>query len=217
MPHALKSLGAAFVAVLALGAVAASSASASAFTSTVQPTITGNQISGTITGVSRPQNEFTTKAGTVKCSTVTFHGVTISASELTLTPTLSGCFLGGVVPVHVKMNGCDYLVTAGEAAGESIEATTHIDCSPGNLILIEATGSTCKITTPDQTLGGITFHNSGTAEAMDVQATTDAAGITYEVHGSCPNSPTGTTLFHDGTYRGVGTLKSSDGDGLTVH
>ncbi|HET6996950.1 MAG TPA: hypothetical protein VFI03_00040 [Solirubrobacterales bacterium] len=226
MSHKLKSLSLALVAVFALGAVVASSASAGTFTADPSATITGKQISGTITGGVKTQHEFTTKAGTIKCSTATFHGVATAAAttEQTLTATYSGCFLGGVVPVHVRMNSCDYLFTAGNTVGgnpDTVEVGAHVKCSNlGDKIEVEATGSTCKITIPAQgPLTGIETHNRTDASTnrMDVEATIDVHSITYEVHGSCPNSPAQTVHFNDGTYRGVATLTSDSAGGITVH
>ncbi|HET6996953.1 MAG TPA: hypothetical protein VFI03_00055 [Solirubrobacterales bacterium] len=218
-------MGVALVAVVVLGTVVASSASAGTFTADQGATITGKQISGTITGAVKTQNEFTTKAGTFKCSTVTFHGVAAAASspEQALTPTISGCFLGGVVPVHVRMNSCNYLFTAGSTTPgdpNTVEIEMHIKCNvAGDKIEIEATGSTCKTTIGPQTLTGIETHNRTDASTgrMDVEMTIDVHSITYEVHGACPNSPAQTTLFHDGSLRGVATLTSDSAGGITVH
>lgn len=222
MSNKLKSLGLALVAVFALSAVVASSASAAAaFTGDAGATITGAQVSGTITGSVKTGHEFTTKAGTIKCSTATFDGVATAAvsAEQTLAPTYSGCFLGGVVPVHVKMNGCDYLFKGDTTVSTStITVKTDVVCSGGGPIIVEATGSTCVITIPAQAgLGGIEAHNAGTAGKMEIEATIDTTGIKYEVHGSCPNSPAQTTPFTDGSYRGVAKLHSSGASGVTVH
>ncbi|HET6996949.1 MAG TPA: hypothetical protein VFI03_00035, partial [Solirubrobacterales bacterium] len=135
------------------------------------------------------------------------------------------CFLGGVVPVHVRMNSCDYLLTAGSTAPgdpNTVEIETHIKCGVlGDRIEIETTGSTCKITFRPQTLTGLETHNrtdtSVVPPRMDVEMTVDVHSIAYEVHGACPNSPAQTTLFHDGTLRGVVTLNGHGASGITVH
>jgi hypothetical protein len=218
MNRKLKSLGLALIAVFALGAVSVASASAGTFTATAGATISGEQVSGTITAKTVAKHEFTTAAGTVKCTTATFTGTAAAAESATqeLAPTYKECTLAGSVPVTIDVNSCKYVFHAGTAGA----ATVDVRC-PSSPITVTVPGSTCEITIGgavggvNQGLGGITLDNSGTSTAMDILATIDVTGIHYIVHGSCPNVPPPGT-YTDGSYRGVATIKSSNAAGITV-
>jgi hypothetical protein len=114
------------------------------------------------------------------------------------------------------------LLKAGATVAEpnTISASVDVVCPAGKVIDIHATaaGNNCHITVPAQAnLGGIELHNSGSVEAMDLLATLDTTGITYQVHGSeCPSAPN-TELTSNGAYRGVTTFKGSGAAGMTVH
>lgn len=227
MNHKLRTLGAALVAVLAVGAVVVSSASAAgAFTAEAGKTVTGTQINGMITGKAVFKHELATAGGTLKCD-VTFHGVSGAdvSPELTLTPTYSNCVTSGVILMQVTMNGCHYLLTAGNTVvptdQNTITATIDIVCPSGNVIDIHGTavGTNCHKTVPAQNnLGVIELHNRGNVTSMDLEATFDITGITYEIHGQCPNNPAQTVVTNNGIYRGVATIQSAtSGVGITVH
>ena len=228
MTHKLRTFSQALAAALALGAVAASAASAfPEFTGDSFATITGTQISGLITSKETNKPEFTTRAGTVKCNKVSLDGsMTFSESpEQTLTPTYSECTLAGVVPLDIATNSCDFLITTVNTVGESpnrITAGLDIKCSSlGDKIVMTATGPNCVITIPPQSspITGMELHNKGGAgSTMDVEATIDLFGLTHEIHGNaCPNSPFPTTLYSDGFYRGLWTLQSNGVHGFTIH
>jgi hypothetical protein len=219
MSRKLKGLGLALIAVFALGAVSVASASAGTFTAAKGATISGEQISGTITSKTVAKHEFTTVAGTVKCTTATFAGTAAAAESTTqeLEPTYGGCTIAGSVPVTIDVNSCKYLFHAGTAGA----ATVDVRC-PSSPITVTVTGSTCSITIGgtsggvNQGLGGITLTNSGTSTAMDIVASIDVTGIHYIVDNgpSCPNAPASGT-YTDGSYRGVATIKGS-GTGITI-
>ncbi len=226
MTHKLKALGLALVAVFAMSAVASSAAQAGIFeiTAGTEATITGEQVAGLVTGAETPKHEFTTKAGVVKCTPATFHGVfkTAAPTELKLSATYgnttagTGCTLAGVAGPVVHMNGCEYLFTAGDTtpAGNTnaITVATHLVCPAGKVIDITTPvgNPACTITIGPQTFvqSMITAQNNAlTGTGMDVTATIDVTGIDYEVHGKCPNAVPETVTQTDGTYRGVVTLK----------
>jgi hypothetical protein len=236
MTHRLKALGLALVAVFAMSAVAASAASAAGVFETStgsSATITGEQISGTVTEKTVTKHEFTTTVGTVKCSIAKFHGVMSSPStELTLTPTYEECLIAGNIPATVDMNGCDYKFTAGETVGGSsdvIEVSVHVECPPSAEIVVTVVGTTCKIKIPRQTLTGITAENTTAASPVDIDAIVDVTGIEYTVENGagpakCPKEKVGTELkevpdgtYTNGTYKGVATLKGEEvGGGAAV-
>jgi len=110
MIHKTISLGLAFVAMLAIGAALASSASAAgAFTGEAGKTITSGQVNGSITGKVTNKFELTTNAGTFKCEVVTFDGALPAAvsTEQTVTPTFNNCNISGTIPVVSTSNGCN--------------------------------------------------------------------------------------------------------------
>jgi hypothetical protein len=223
MNRKLKRLGLALIAVFALGAVSVASASAGTFTANGGATISGEQVSGTITGKTVPKLEPVTVAGTWKCTSVTFTGTAAAAESptLELAPTYSGCSAAGFLPVTIDVNSCKFVLHAGTSGA----ATVDVRCpsSPITITIGGSGGSTCQITIGgavggvNQGLGGITLDNSGTSTAMDILATIDLTGINYIVDNgpSCPNAPASGT-YTDGALRGVVTIKSSGAAGITV-
>jgi len=96
---------------------------------------------------------------------------------------------GITFPVTVTMNGCDYLFTAGTQVNPDLaEGSVHIaDCDSGESITIDVYqagteanehGSPakrhCQIHVPEQTIGGLRYHN-GKTEGVD--------GVTVELKG----------------------------------
>jgi hypothetical protein len=211
MTRKLKTLGLAFVAVLAMSSLAASAAQANFSSANYPATVSGSQIEGTITGAAVSKHEFTTKAGTVKCTTASFAGKSLAgtATELTLTPTYGGCTLAGIAAT-VNMNGCHYIFTVEKTTTENtVDLLTHVTCPVGGVITVSVTGSVCKVTIAGgQTLKGIETHN----EATDVVATIDVSGISYTIDEGpkCPNGPASGT-YTDGTYKGLATLQGNNG------
>ena len=153
MIRSLKTLGLALVAVLALSAVVASAASAAPKLTPVPEeypvTLKGSQVEGVENIL---ELEGTRKT---ECSTATLEGTfankaAAETSELTATPTYSGCvstILGNKDLTTVTMNGCDYLLkstatTEGTIKTEGWEVTgsVEIKCpetSPGSGVFKE--------------------------------------------------------------------------------
>jgi hypothetical protein len=194
-------------ALCALGVATASSAFAAEFTFGAAP--------AAITGSQTAQNIFTVKntAGSgiqVKCSVATFEGTssTTSGTDLTITPTYSGCTLGGLAAT-VKMNGCKYTFTgAGSAA-----LTANVDivgCTASKTITV--TKGNCTIAVGEQSgLTHVVFTSEGSASEMDVLATATVSNISSTQTGSeCP-APGATQS--DGTYSGTVTVKAFSDSG----
>lgn len=173
MTRNLKALGLALVAVFAMSVAAASAASAAELTATNGD---GEHETGSLHAVQNESNK--DKLGlpelATTCSTSTATGEVPggTASELTLIPTYHGCTTGGLV-THVSMNGCDYLLHAGESIGEDkYKVTADIKCSEENEITLTVTNlfqtkSTCTIHIPGQEVGGsgiLTDLTDGTVE-----------------------------------------------------
>lgn len=199
MTRNLKVLGLALAAVLAMTAVAASSASAHyVFTSEAGSTsVTGSQIG---------KHKFTTGGQSVECSIAKFSGTQTgtSANELTITPTYETCTYAGKT-THVTMNGCDYLFT-GATTADGKHGIVHVKCPVGKVIEVHITdfpsaGLTCTLTIAAQTpAGGYTANNAAVGKDVEVNAT--ASGIKITPHGS------GNCLFLvTGVYTGLSTLQ----------
>jgi hypothetical protein len=116
----LKTLGLALIAVFAMSAVAASTASAQQGTITSDGPVT---LTTTETGVNA--NYLKAFGLEIRCpgTTMKGHKVTTTphvaipsgATEVTLTPTFHNCFVVGLNwPVTVTMNGCDFNMKVGE-------------------------------------------------------------------------------------------------------
>jgi hypothetical protein len=179
-------LGLALGAVLALSAMAASSASAI-------DTFTGPAGNIPITGLSH-DNVFkitTTPAPTeVRCTTSHFSGtITNGTSHATITPTYTGRI--GATPhtsaecdttigtAPIDMNGCDYDLTGTTTGVDEglTDATVSVTCpTPStHIIVTNSTGLKIKVPAQTPTSGGVTYTN-GTG-TVNVKAT--ATGITY--------------------------------------
>jgi hypothetical protein len=192
----LKVLGLALWAMLALGATAASSASAvDTFTSVKSPeTITGVNPAPHSTSANRL---FVTSASggelsNVECTTSKFHGnVNNGALEATFTAEYTGT--KNVVPhttdctsslgaATVTMNGCAYILTGNttkeDPVGGGKDAIVSIECTPSTneiTMHIPGAGVTFEIPAQTPTEGGLKYTN----EAGKVRIKATATGITY--------------------------------------
>jgi hypothetical protein len=189
-------------ALCTLGSVTTSSAFAAAgeFTIGTSP--------AAITAEQKVQEVITVKntAGSpvsIKCSIATFEGTasTANTTDITLTPTYSGCTLGGLAAT-VKMNGCKYTLT-GSAAQTAI--LDIVGCTIGKTITI--TKGNCTIAIGEQNnLSHFIFINEGSASEMDLLAQETVGGMKSTQTGSeCP-APGATQS--DGTYSGTTTIRA---------
>jgi hypothetical protein len=183
MTHSLKTLGLVLVAMLALGALVASGASA------LQPRLTVEKYPATLSGeqTAGASNEFVAEGGrTSKCENVKYSGTyteveakgesggAVSALEyIGCTVTL----LGNITPATITMNGCQYRFTAGTFVSET-EATgkeVHLECPTGKVIEehiwqtsakhLESATPLCTYTFAPQTAkGSVSYKIGGTAE-----------------------------------------------------
>ena len=183
MTYKLKTLGATIVAMLALTAVVDSAAAALSYRASSYPT--------TATAESAIGNDkIATEGGTVECK-AHFQGTMFEArTQLTVTPTYSGCKAFGFISATVNLNGCDYLFN--EPFGSSSNYTARVDvaCPWGKTI--EITASTCKIAIGSQFMGG-SFAVTNTM-TNDVGLKAGLFGIEYTVLADgfgCPFAGTG--------------------------
>jgi hypothetical protein len=217
----LRTLALAMGAVFLLGALGASSASATTNIwfegeSGIQ-TVTGTQEADTwdlftiTNGVGQTKRTTTCRDAHLLNETAT---VDETESELNLTPVYGNC-TSSEVPTTVSMNGCDYRFHTPRTSGGVRTASAEIVCPPGNEIVVTVSlfgTHKCIITVPPQTPGGhITLTNitGNHGTTREVTAKTTLTGIHYVEHpgtgfGRCGDATfTGT----DGTYSGVATLK----------
>jgi hypothetical protein len=153
---------------------------------------------------------FTTSAGTVQCSTLTFEGTVsgdpaeITANSATLTATGSGCQAFGLA-AQVRLNGCKYIVTGGQP--EPLTALVDISgCTAGKQIEVNAGFGGCIATVPEQSgLSHITFANKA-GPPEDVEAQLTISSIKYELHGGLCGHPT-TVTTSNGSYAGKATAR----------
>ncbi len=228
MTAKLRILWLALIAVLAACSVAAPAARAG-FIETeglVSATITGEQISGTITGSEVTQHKITTAAGVLRCNSVKFHGKreALSLGMLTVTPTFSGCTLGGFEAI-VATNECDFEFRPQETVDpknpDAIYTKAEIVCKatpekPVHKIVITVPGTKCEVKIYGQAFGNeFVTENTTTAQPkMDIHMLIDLHEMNYSVTNGaeCPNEPKD-NIYLDGTYEGVSTVKAEETGG----
>jgi hypothetical protein len=184
-------------AALALVAIAAGGVSAAQ-----AGTFTAGQYPATITGTNVVPHTITTNLGAMECVPV-FDGVLAAAGEeLTLLPGYGPCSLGAK-EVDVHLNGCDYVVHAGNTIAEDkVGGTMDIVCPEGNVIDFEVTSMPiCHLTVPPQAgLSALSFTNL--TAAGDVRLNFEIVELAYGLDMGCPNPG----AYANGTMTGITTL-----------
>lgn len=208
MSRNIKALGIALVAAFAMSAVVASGASAQAFKFKSEGTPTK------LTGTQHAGNDvFVTDAGSVSCSEANYSGeqVGTEVSEVTVTPSYSGCTAFGFVNVPIHVNGCQYKFTAITKEGANFEGAVDIVCPAGKVI--EVTAPLCTVTIGSQNnLKKVTYTNVGSGTTREVTVDVAITGITYVEHRSSIFSPcpSNTVTKTNGTYNGAGLVTGSN-------
>ncbi|HEX7278554.1 MAG TPA: hypothetical protein VF255_02915 [Solirubrobacterales bacterium] len=192
MTRKLKALGLALVAVFAMSALSAASASAIEFHSAVAHTeLRAEQHAG--------EDTFTVNAGTVRCSHVTYAGTEsfATSSFQTVTPTYTGCRAFGFVSTTIDTNGCSFHFSSN---GQSFS----IFCGAGNPMAV--TAFNCWVTVGTQLNAGFVVHTNQGGTPIDVTVDMNITGIKYTQHSkSFPGCTNGT--FTNGTYTGSATMQ----------
>jgi hypothetical protein len=186
----MKKLGI-LVAVFALSAIGAASASAHAeFTASA---------TGSLAGSAVEPNVFTTSGGTVTCNNAATSG-TIAETAATaqhVTVKYSSCTAFGFVNTHIS--DATYLFTA--ATGTNVHVQNQIKITPTTFGF-----SACTVTVNPQTVGTVDYANSG---ANNVRVTPTVTGIAYtSTGGIC--GPSG----NNGTYSGASEISRVGGGTL---
>jgi len=169
----IKILGLAFIAMLAMSAFAAATASADEFNA--------ESYTASLTGAKDGEDVFTTTAGLVKCTTPTYTAtITEKTTKITAAPSYTGC-TGFGFPAEVITTGCNYVFTV-NAVGT--EGDVDLECSGSNEITVVAkSGATvkCTVHVKSQTdiEGTITYTNIGAGATREVTLAANLKGIDY--------------------------------------
>lgn len=201
----LKTLGLAFVAVLAIGGTAASAAQAAP--GEWHSEVAAGKTSAIFTGQNLGVHEMSFKGLKLQCQIATFEGTAPKATtDATLTAFYTGCMLAPFA-AQVKMNGCKYTLTGTANFTANVDIT---GCTTGKSI--EIIDPVCTITIPEQkNLQHVVFTNKA-GPPKDIDASMTLSGITYEGDkGGC-----GESVGHhaDGTLTGTTTIRAYEDDGL---
>ena len=183
--RSFKKFGVLAVVAFALCAIGAANASAATFTASA---------TGSLTGKATATQVFTTNGGQVKCSTAATSGEikSVASAEQHVTVKYTGCNAFGFVNTHIT--DATYLFTA--------DGTVHIL----NTITITPTGAGCTQTVKPQTVGSVTYTNSGTKLVI----TPNVTGITYSSTGGiCGASGA------NGTYSGSNEVERVGGGSIS--
>jgi hypothetical protein len=208
MNRKLEALGLALFALLAMSAVAASSASAGFDTGADHVILT--------TSTNAMQKFAPTAGGTnVECTTLKTHKGTINSATtktttVTVEPTYSNCetFLGAAVSFNT--NGCHYLFHSPEG---STTGTTDIVCPEGKT-MVYTVGSICRYTIGSQNnLGVVHFSNVGAGATREIEVEPTLTGITWTRTTNDFFCPAG---GNTGTYTGNSTITGEDVNGNHV-
>lgn len=159
MKHTLKAWGLALFAVLAMGALSASPASAGDFHSelSTDTVIKGEQIGTDV---------LTVNAGTVKCNEAKYTGNQSGATATTtkVTPEYTECTAFGFINTNIDSKQCTY-----EFSGDNNDVV--IACPAGEPITV--TAFNCWVTISSQTTKstGVTYINTGAGTTRHVRST----------------------------------------------
>jgi hypothetical protein len=204
----LKVLGKAALALLAVSAIAASSAFATYDQAAKTATLSGSQTT---------KNVFTTDSGTVKCAEATFSGNGIGTTaeptagittfpEVTFHPVYSGCTAFGLAAEY-KTTGCNWVLTTATTTTIGSHATVHFECEAGKQIEIISGGGACLTKIPAQTPGGVVKLLN--EPAGKVTAIAEVSGVSYSQAG--PGCTGGDKSDTNGTFTGSILFEGKNG------
>jgi len=203
----MKALGLALLAVMPVGAVAASSAQAAAevhIATSNNTVVTGEQVASGVHTLQIGTNNITCSTANLE-ATVNGSGIpqqTIT-SEITATATYDGCkFMQE--PVQVNMNGCKYTLK-GQPTATTYQAQVT-GCTASKVITISI--ATCKVTVGNQgelahvIIRNTTSSSSGNPDQKDVDAEVTVNGIVFSTDGfGCPGGSSTAELVGNTTVR----------------
>jgi hypothetical protein len=201
MIHPLRTLGLASAVFIAIGALAASGASAAGerFHSEVEPTI--------LTGVNTNTFVISMAGANTECTSATLSGTAPLKTEATMTlhPTYSNCtFLGE--PATLDTTGCNFVFGSETVAGK---LPVETECTTGYSIKLTSPGCTLTFG-PQKDTGGLTVTNESSGSTRDFKAVWEV-GVFFSKSGSLCFLISGTT----GTIKGTMTVKGFKDEGVT--
>jgi len=217
MTRNLKALGLGLLAVFAMGAVMASSASAVTHTLV---TSTGASVDITAEGVGEAVFGVKTGSLEVKCTHETFAAKTVAngAQTITIEPTYTGCTAKPFGASPVDTNGCHFLLhgqtttSPTTSTGTKTDMPADLTCPVGQSITITAPGCTIHVD-PQTGLHGVGFDQEGSGTTADIKVTSTVDGIHYTTAGGFVCSLGGlSTTGNDSFLTGQATAK-----GYTPH
>jgi hypothetical protein len=165
-------------AVLVASLAAVATATASTVTVTGGTAVTGTAGASRLVNHSGSQTLQCTGAGataTLRASTVGTYPVAISTN---LTPTFTGCTIGGVVGITVVCGASPLNVTANTVSGNTAGSITAVSC---DIRLGTGTTSTCHVQTTTGSSAGGTYGNTLHTLTIDQDHTT--VGLTGSLSG----------------------------------
>jgi len=171
-----KFFGVAVTALLAMSAMAVSSASADTFQSEENKVVT-------LTGSQEGTDVFTVQAGEVKCSSVKYTGTQATSPETTIKakPTYSGCTFAGLAAT-VNTGVCEYVFHINDAAGDTT-GTADIVCTSGEITVTAPSVGTAKCIVhvpPQNGLKTVTYKNvAGVGPTREITVEANLSEITY--------------------------------------
>jgi hypothetical protein len=195
----VRIIGLALVAVFALSAVAA--ASASAFT-----TFEATEYPATIKAEQKEENVFqigTEATGKVTCKKATFEGTAAGPTEvITVHPVYSECTVFTVVGGTVTTEGCNYEVFA--------SGKVNVKCTLGKTIIVKA--GTCEVKVGSQVgLEHLTYVNlAGPPTTVEIKDEVSKIAYTSNKDVTCPAEKL------EATYKGSELAKGFNGSGTQI-
>ena len=201
----LKALGLALFAILAMGAMAAASASAQEgeiYSTTTYPAhISGSDVDPT--GI-EPTAAFTRDGDVIECDVATYTSeIKAAVKRLTITPKYEKCEeedeAGGLHPVTVTVNGCDYefhhATTLVGGTTDQWTVTADLKCPTAKGVEVHtynkasdhtAGASHCTLTmlpASNQNLaGGLITEETGATDPLEIEGTVKPQ---VQTHGTC--------------------------------
>lgn len=172
-----RAFGLCLVAALAIGVISPSFSSAVEFHAEAESTLLDGGQKETI---------FDFPFVSFKCTSISFAGeMKTAAKELTVTPTYTGCNIGGEIAVTMTMNGCDYQLKQPTGKGtekEPYDGKASIACPKGNDIVIDIVPFfNCSLTVEAQELAGVfDYANEGSGKSRDLRVTSTAVEMKYK-------------------------------------
>ncbi|HWM64536.1 MAG TPA: hypothetical protein VNP96_11185 [Solirubrobacterales bacterium] len=200
MGSVFKTIGLTVIAALAMNAVAVVAAHA-------QGTYTADEYPATVTGEQVGTDVWTSSAGTLSCTHVTYHGeLSGPSSSLEVTPTFTGCKAFGLFNATVDKNGCKYKFRnlVAEAPGKYI-SVVDLDCPPGSFLTV--TTSVCRKTYPSQQ--GLAVETSTfTGIPYRIHRSTQITSISYMIDPGCATASAGN--YSNGSLNSSATLSATN-------